>query len=126
MKKLLAIAGLTVAMAFTAATYATVAQVQHFKGHASPDLTTAVANLPEYNKQPQAKVDSALSDEDMAEIHMLTYTLENALERINLELEEIAEALEEVHLASETLDRERLTGNAAIYLDKTAILLGDN
>ena len=126
MKKLLAVTGFTLGMAFTAASYASDARVEHFKGHASPDLSTAVANLAEYNKQLQVMVDSALSDEDMAEIHMLTYTLENALERINLELEEIAEALEEVHLASETLDRERLTGNAAIYLDKTAILLGDN
>ena len=37
-------------------------------------------------------------------MHQLTYTLENALGKINQELAKLAETLEAVHVASETGD----------------------
>ncbi len=51
---------------------------------------------------------------------MLTYTLENALQRIDQEVDAMAISLEEVHLGSETLDQERVSSNGAAYLEAAA------
>lgn len=57
-----------------------------------------------------------LSNEQMGELHMLTYTLENALQKIDAEVEAMAVTLEEVHLGSESLDQQRVAENGAEYL----------
>jgi len=116
MKKIFAVAGLTLGLVFANTSFADEERVQHFKGLSSPDLATAVANFSEYNTLLEAKLASKLTDEDLAEIHILTYTLENALEKINEDLKELADTLEEVHIASETFDREKLAKNAKVYL----------
>lgn len=116
MKNVFAVAGLTFGLAFASASFADEDRTKHFKGLPAPDLTTAVANFSEYNKLLEAKLASKLTDEDLAEIHVLTYTLENALEKINEELEELADTLEEVHVASETFDRDKLKKNGDLYL----------
>ncbi len=72
----------------------------HFKGQAAPDLNTAVANFSEYNNRLEKILAGELTDADLATVHELTYTLENALEKINIDLEELAEILEKVHIAS--------------------------
>ncbi len=97
--------------------------MQHFKGLPAPDLATAVANFSEYNTRLEAKLASKLTDEDLAEIHELTYTLENALEKIEDELEELAETLEEVHVASENFDREKLKKNGDVYLQVSRTII---
>lgn len=88
----------------------------HFKGLESPDLQTAVANFSEYNKRLEKALSGELTDADLLEIHQLTYTLENALEKINDDLEELAETLEEVHVASETFNRDDLRKAGPAYL----------
>ncbi len=88
----------------------------HFKGLESPDLQTAVANFSEYNKRLEKALSGELTDADLVEIHQLTYTLENALEKINDDLEELAETLEEVHVASETFNRDDLRKAGPAYL----------
>ncbi len=45
-----------------------------------------------------------LSAEELFEVHQLTYTLENALQKIQTEMTDIAAVLEEVYLASEKND----------------------
>lgn len=40
----------------------------------------------------------------MAQIHELTYTLENALEKIDREMQTLTKTLEALHVASETAD----------------------
>lgn len=52
----------------------------------------------------------------MVAIHELTYTLENALETIAEALGNIAELLEEVHVASETFDVDTIQNSGASYL----------
>ncbi|WP_369412997.1 DUF6746 family protein [Halomonas alkalisoli] len=61
--------------------------------------------------------------EDLGTIHELTYTLENALEKINEEVNTMAVTLEEVHLGSETGDFERVNSNGAAYLDAAQTLI---
>ncbi|MDM7858363.1 DUF6746 family protein [Thiopseudomonas acetoxidans] len=123
MKNIFTIAGLTIGLAFASVTFADEERVQHFKGLPAPDLATAVANFSEYNTRLEAKLASKLTDEDLAEIHVLTYTLENALEKIEDELEELAETLEEVHVASETFDREKLKKNGDVYLQVSRTII---
>ncbi len=89
----------------------------HFKGLESPDLQTAVANFSEYNKRLEKALSGELTDADLMKIHELTYTLENALEKINDDLEDLADTLEEVHIASETFKRDELKKVAPQYLE---------
>ncbi|EWH01384.1 DUF6746 family protein [Halomonas sp. BC04] len=72
----------------------------HFKGEPAETLADAVANFSEYNQQLAALLaQDELSITDLGTIHELTYTLENALEKIDEEVETMAVTLEEVHLA---------------------------
>ncbi|MGM1053600.1 MAG: DUF6746 family protein [Pseudomonadota bacterium] len=97
---------------------------EHFEGEPSGTLAEAVANFSRYN---QELADLLAKDEltmpDVGEIHVLTYTLENALEKISDEIEEMAEVLEEVHLGSETGNVERVRSNGEIYLESARILI---
>lgn len=123
MKKFVAATAVTLGMSLAGAVFADENRVEHFKGLPAPDLATAVANFSEYNNRLEAVLKSELTNESYAEVHMLTYTLENALERISEELEELAETLEEVHLASESFERDRLVNNAKQYLETSRTLI---
>ena len=58
-------------------------------------MEQALANFSEYNARLAALLEQdELTMADLAQIHQLTYTLENALERINDDLEDLAETLE--------------------------------
>ncbi|MEM0909692.1 MAG: DUF6746 family protein [Pseudomonadota bacterium] len=97
---------------------------KHFKPLESKDLTAAVCNLNKYNKTLDEIVSaSEQSVEDMVKVHELTYTLENAIIKIKEELDEIAANLEEVHLASEKIDKEGVTKYATLYQDQLSLLL---
>lgn len=88
----------------------------HFKGLPAPDLATAVSNFSEYNNRLEAAINGELTDADLGEIHILTYTLENALEKINVDLEALAQTLEKIHIASETANRDVLKDAGPVYL----------
>lgn len=88
----------------------------HFKGKPAETLTQAVANFSEYNHKLQAILDGEVSDSDLAEVHILTYTLENALKKINEDMGALADTLEAVHKASEKLDREAVIEHGREYL----------
>lgn len=83
-------------MAFASASFADDVRTKHFKGLPAPDL---------------------------AEIHVLSYTLENALEKINEALAELADSLEEVHVASETFARDKLKKNGELYLQASRTIV---
>lgn len=89
----------------------------HFEGEPAETLEQAVANLSEYNARLKAIISKDdLSDADHAEIHELTYTLENALGKMREELDVMAENLEAVHLASEDRDSDVIREKAPTYL----------
>ncbi|WP_440996080.1 DUF6746 family protein [Arhodomonas sp. SL1] len=92
-------------------------QPEHFEGKPSETLEEALTNLGEYNERLAAILEKGeISTEDHARIHELTYTLENALARIDEEVGEMAEDLEEVHLASERLDGDTVSEKGEAYL----------
>ncbi|MDN3523094.1 DUF6746 family protein [Halomonas ramblicola] len=90
----------------------------HFEGKASETLEQAMSNFTATNRElAELLAQDELSDEDLGSIHELSYTLENALARIDAEVEAMAVDLEEVHLGSESLDRERVHTHGSAYLE---------
>ncbi len=90
----------------------------HFKGEPAETIEQALANFSAYNTRLSEILEQEeLTMADLAQIHQLTYTLENALERIDDDLENLAEILETLHLSSETADIEAARSNAEAYLN---------
>ena len=63
-----------------------------------------------------------LGPEDTADSHQLTYTLENALARIESAVEDLEETLEAVHVASERYEVETVRTQGSRYLEDAAKL----
>lgn len=102
-------------LAFTTHSFADE-RTEHFKGLPSPDLATAVKNFNEYNQLLATQLSGELTPQALAEIHQLTYTLEIALEKIGTEVTALADTLEEVHVASETAEPEKLAEQGKKYM----------
>ncbi|MGF1639880.1 MAG: DUF6746 family protein [Rhodospirillales bacterium] len=93
------------------------ARANHYEGLPSATLDDAVKNFSEYNRKLEEILDKGeLTSEDMDTVHQLSYTLENALQKIGEEASALAETLEEVHVASETGDAERVRVKGGEYL----------
>ncbi|AHF01733.1 hypothetical protein THIAE_08160 [Thiomicrospira aerophila AL3] len=124
MKKSLFIAGVLSLSMWSLGAQASDHSAQHFKGVPSETYEQAVANLAEYNPKLAAIVaKESLTPKDMADIHQLTYTLENAIERIKEHLEMTAETLEDVHQASEKAQYDIARDQGRIYLDASNLLI---
>lgn len=96
---------------------------KHFKAAPSETLDQALGNLREYNARLASVLAGPVDDAAMVEVHQLTYTLENALKRLDAEVEQLAETLEKVHVGSEKLDREVVQRNGRVYLENAAKLV---
>ncbi|WP_303289974.1 DUF6746 family protein [Marinobacter sp. SS5-14b] len=96
---------------------------EHFKGEPSKTLEQAVANFSEYNNRLERVLAGELTPETMNEVHQLTYTLENALGKLDSELADIAERLEKVHKASEHADPGTVKKQGMVYLDKSQTIV---
>ena len=98
-------------------------EVNHFKGAASPDLKSALCNLQNFDKKMAKLVGKKKMEmEDLAEIHELTYTLEVAVQKVQSELNVVAEELEKAHKGSEVLAEAKVKKAAQEYLDRTKLL----
>lgn len=90
----------------------------HFKGKQSTTLEQAVSNFRDHNAQlAKLLAKDKLSPGDALKVHELTYTLENALKKINSDFAELADVLEEVHVASEKIDTATIKKRGKVYLD---------
>ena len=101
------------------------ARPDHYRGEASETLEQAVKNFSEYNGKLEAVLaaEGKMDLEQMDAIHQLTYTLENALEKIRKDLDGLAETLEQVHVASEHADEETVRKAGAEYLKVSRTLV---
>jgi len=109
--------GLMLAVLVAAPT-AQAERIDHHKGLPANTLEEAVTNFSKYNHKLAAILEQdSLSPEDMDQIHRLTYTLENALEKLHTELGELAETLEELHVASETGQFDKALQSGRDYLE---------
>ncbi|KDE40238.1 MAG: DUF6746 family protein [Nitrincola lacisaponensis] len=114
MKKLMAPLALAGLLGFAVSAQAT--GVEHFKGLPAETLEQAVANFAEYNQKLATVLSGEIDNQAMVEVHELTYTLENALEKIHAEVAELVDTLEELHLASEAFDAEAVKAQGDAYL----------
>ncbi|MBA1263375.1 DUF6746 family protein [Stutzerimonas sp. NM35] len=113
-----------IVLVLSAASWAESPRPAHYKGEPADTTQQAVANLNEYNP----KLDAILAKDeltamDMHEVHQLTYTLENALQRIQADLETTAALLEEVHIASETDKPDVVKARGKAYLEGARALV---
>ncbi|RBP29718.1 hypothetical protein DET50_10968 [Marinobacter pelagius] len=92
---------------------------EHYEGEPAETLEQAVTNFSKYNNKLDKLLAGELNPEAMNEIHQLTYTLENALNKLNGEFDDLAERLELVHEASEYADPETVEREGSIYLQKS-------
>lgn len=92
-------------------------RVEHYGAKSAATLEEAVANFTEYNDKLAAILElEGIEGTDLEAIHELTYTLENALERMREDMDGLAETLEALHLASEDHDEAVAREHGATYL----------
>tara|TARA_R110002126_G_scaffold10245_81_gene46801 strand:+ start:3395 stop:3763 length:369 start_codon:yes stop_codon:yes gene_type:complete len=109
--------------AFTSSVIADNDRPDHFKGAQVGSLTEAVSVFRATNQKLQQLLQEDLTPAAMVEIHQLTYTLENALDKIHNETSQLKVVLEEVHLGSESMDFDKVKKNSALYLDAATTLI---
>lgn len=92
-------------------------RLDHYQGKPADTLEQAIANFAEGNRELRQLLEGKVSDADLARVHELSYTLENALGKMNKEMKVLAMLLEQVHLASETAKAETVQGSGRAYLE---------
>jgi len=76
-----------------------------------------VKNFSEYNSRLEQAMAQGLTPESLAQIHELTYTLKDALEKINEEMDGLTDTLEEIHIASEAQNAAEVKRYGNEYLE---------
>lgn len=92
-------------------------RIGHFSGKPADTLEQAVTNFTAGNQQLRQLLSGEVTYEDLAEIHKLSYTLENALGKLNEEMDVLTVLLEQVHLASETGKIQVVKGSSGAYFE---------
>lgn len=100
-------------------------KVQHYEGEQAETLQEAVEHLRAYNDRLETQLSKEMTPERMDQIHRLSYTLENALRRINVEIDQAARRLESMHLASESMETDTVKTDGKAYLDGIAALVAE-
>lgn len=91
--------------------------VDHFEGKKPESLEEAVSLFKEYNaKFEEILSDRPLSDNQLAKIHRISYTMENALGKMNSEMLSLTQTLEKIHKASETGESDTVSDQGESYL----------
>lgn len=111
------------AVALSVSALAHAERPDHYSGLPSETLEQAVANFSEYNSKLESVLAGELNPAAMNEVHQLTYTLENALEKISDELDRLADTLEEVHLGSESNNADAVRNQGKEYLETSRKLV---
>ena len=92
-------------------------RVRHFSGEKPATTREARVLLSDYNaKLASILAKNELASKDLGEIHMLTYTLENAIMHLRQDLKALANTLEELHKLSEHNKPEQAKQQAEVYL----------
>ncbi len=93
-------------------------RAEHFEGKPANNLDQALTNFREANsKLTELLAKDELSGADMAQVHKLSYTIENAMARLQKEMDQMASDLEWVHKASERMDHKTVRAKGKNYLD---------
>jgi len=96
----------------------------HYSGEKAETLQEALKNLHEYSDKLGAIVHAdSFGTDQLHSVHEMTYTLENALQTLEKELQQMTETLESVHIASEQGETSTVEEDSMIFLEKTRVLL---
>ncbi len=99
----------------------------HFPSLDAPTTSIALCNLVAFNEKLQVIAEKKeLTPEDMVKVHEITYTLENAIIKLQKDLDTISVDLEKVHKASEQLDQATIKYSGDKYLGATGLFLAKN
>jgi len=91
-------------------------RVEHFEGKEVGSKQEAVTILRDYNARLEDKLSGELTPEKMNSIHKISYTMENALAKLDGDLDGAAQSLERMHLASERMETDAVKRHAQAYL----------
>ena len=95
-----------------------------FKTNVQIRNSSSILNLQQKNQElAQLLKNKPLTVKELNKIHQLTYTLENALEKINHDIKSIQISLERLHKASETNAPEKVKALGDSYLRRSMPLL---
>lgn len=120
------LSGLIVVTALLFTSGLAASDVDHYSGKEAKNLEQAVTNLREYNQRlADLLAKDELSNDDLAKVHRLSYTLENALARIDEDLDTMAADLEAVHLASERGETDTVRERGGPFVENTRTLTGE-
>lgn len=98
-------------------------EAEHYEGKKAESLEQAVALFKEYNaKLEKILAKRPLDGKQMERVHKLTYTLENALGKMNSEMLSLTQTLEKIHKASERRDGDTVTNKGDAYLSTARTL----
>jgi len=104
---------------------ATASEAEHYEGKKPETLEEAVKLYKTYNaKLEKILAQDELSSADMEKVHQLSYTIENALGKINTEMLSLSKTLEKVHKASERRDAETVSTEGRKFLDTSNTITG--
>ena len=123
MKTAIALSAAIVFATFASCSVAEQSRPDHFKGEQAATLNEAISLFRSHNQKLQQLLQGELKPAAMVEIHQLTYTLENALEKIHNETAQLKAVLEEVHLGSENMDFAKVEQQAERYLETATTLI---
>jgi hypothetical protein len=98
-------------------------RVSHYEGKQAETIAGSLANLREANAKLKTLLDGALTEDDMHDVHSLSYTLEEALKEIAAEVKELQDVVEDVHLGSEGMQQELVRSKGLDYLQRIEQLL---
>lgn len=99
-------------------------EIRHYPSLEAPNTQVALCNLTKFNEKLQAiTTKKNITPADMVKVHELTYTLENAVIRLQKDLDKIAVNLEKVHKGSEQLNQKVVKGSGKDYLAATKLIL---
>jgi hypothetical protein len=89
----------------------------HYEGEESASFAEAIERLADANRRLRELTDGRTPTAvELHELHVASYTMERALERLRGDLEPSAAALERLHLASERGDAKAVSAAATDYL----------
>ncbi|TVP89721.1 MAG: hypothetical protein EA348_07465 [Pseudomonadaceae bacterium] len=89
----------------------------HYQAERSDSTEQAVSNLRSSNQQLAALIGGELSDNDMHDIHKLSYTLEDTLQRLIDDLQLLHDTVADMHWATESMQADAVTDYGAAYLE---------
>ena len=109
---------------FAVSGLAQASEYSHFKGENVDNLNQAVEVFSNQNKKFSEIINNGdVSLQEMGEVHQMTYSMENALRKIKLEVIEMEYLLENVHKASEYGGNQTVIKDGQKYLEKAQTLI---